>query len=233
MDKFQIKITDTSLGISNLEASEVLLGEAFYPDIIGYHHSCIPNASFTFSGTELNVYAITDISAANKIKLNFIDIVGSPQSLFLPISVRRDNILRRGLECECKLCDTGSTIFEKDFEKAIKELHLLSSGDIQSADSQNAVLSYLSDKFRFNFGIKHPTITIMLYRLAYFQAVKQKWKELNGTLQQLLEAIAVTHRSFEQKALIHEFMKLIEAGNSKQIQIFAIDFFKKKRSCNA
>ncbi|RWS06539.1 hypothetical protein B4U79_16202 [Dinothrombium tinctorium] len=229
IDRFQIRITDTSLSIYELSAEETLLGEGFYPELMTFEHSCLPNAAFTFDGTVVSLQALSDVEC-DEVRINYTDVVGSPQGMLLPTKVRCENLILRGIECNCKLCENDTIWKDKDYVNLMRGLTILSKGELEFAESHVSAISHGIDKIQSKFGKFHPTITLMLYRMAYYQIVKQKWTEAVITIDKLIDAIAITHPN-ETKECVAQLSVLKEAlleADKKTIELNAIDLFKKR-----
>lgn len=228
VQKYQIRITETSMLINGLVPEFIMLGEAIYNQLNNYPHNCLANTAFTFNGINLSLSVIKNNVNLSEICINYLDVVGSPESLCLPIDIRLNILQIRGFKCNCKVCCQTDYWREQDYKNLLLNLCALRKDLYRNPISHVSILTHLIKYLKNKFNDLHPTITIMMFRLAYFLTISNQWLEAKNVLNNVRQELYLTHSKTEFDHFDLKFRPFCDAlirGNLNEIQFLSKDFF--------
>ena len=228
VQKYQIRITETSMLMNGLVPEFVMLGEGIYPQLNNYPHNCLANTAYTFNGIKLTLSIIKNNVDMNKISINYFDVVGSPESICLPIEIRKNLLQIRGFKCNCKVCGLTNYWQEQDYKNLLLNLCALRKDLFRDSFNHVATLSNLIKYLKTKFNELHPTITILMFRLAYFLTISNRWMEARSVLESVRKELFLTHSKTEFDHFDLKYAPFCDAlarGNLHEIQFLSKDFF--------
>lgn len=228
VQKYQIRITDCSMQMNGLVPEFVMLGEGIYGELNGYPHNCLANTAYTFNGIKLTLSVIRNCADPSEICINFFDVVGSPESICLPIELRRNLLAIRGFQCSCKVCSLSDYWQEADYKNLLLNLCALRKDLFREPYNHVATLSNLIKYLKSKFNELHPTITILMFRLAYFLTISNRWMEAKNVLELVRKELFLTHSKAEFEHFDLKYAPFADAltrGNLHEIQFLSKDFY--------
>lgn len=232
VQKYQIRITDSSMMMNGLVPEFIMLGEGVYGQLNNYAYNCLANTAFTFNGINLTLSVIKNNVSLNEIAINFLDVIGSPESICLPVDVRSNILQIRGFACRCLVCVQSDYWSEDDYRNLLLNLCALRKDLYRDPFNHISTLGHLVKYLKNKFNDLHPTITILMFRLAFFLTISNQWLEAKHVLDNVRQELFLTHSKTEFDHFDLKYRPFSDAlirGNLNEIQFLSKDFFNATR----
>ena len=228
VQKYQIRITECSMIMNSLVPEFIMLGEGIYNQLNNYPHNCLANTAYVFNGINLTLSVIKANVNLNEININYLDVIGSPESICLPIDIRKNIIKIRGFKCNCKVCYLNDYWQDDDYKNLLLNLCALRKDLFRDPMNHISTLTHLIKYLKSKFNDLHPTITILMFRLAYFLTINNQWLDAKTILDNVRQELYLTHSKteFDHFNLKYKpFCDALARSNLNEIQFLSKDFF--------